>query len=90
MLEIFLVCMVFWVNIKKNNNNNNSKQILSTTKKCLENIQALSGNRIHNLPDIGRNHSESPIAQRLERPTRIWKVMALIPTGGSDSFPGTF
>ena len=30
-------------------------------------------------------HHESPIAQRLERPTGIWKVMGPTPVGGSEN-----
>ena len=36
-------------------------------------------------------HHESPIAQWLERPTGIWKVMGSTPVGGSEnSFPEYF
>ena len=31
-------------------------------------------------------HHESPIAQWLERPTGIWKVMGSTPVGGSENF----
>ena len=30
-------------------------------------------------------YHESPIAQRLERPTGIWKVMSSTPVGGSEN-----
>ena len=35
-------------------------------------------------------HHESPIAQWLEHPTGIWKVMGSTPIGGSENFSGYF
>ena len=45
----------------------------------------------HKNPVYDLAHLESPIAQWLERPTGIWKVMGSIPVGGSEnSFPEFF
>ena len=47
----------------------------------------MAGHNCHTCKNIVYNlaHHESPIAQWLERPTSIWKVMGSTPVGGSEN-----